>query len=191
MNKSTLRRLFQEQRNELNLLEKQAFDQTIIEKTIELIRGRNIQTIHTYLTREQSAEIDTWPLIRWIWSQKMTVCSPYIVPGTSEMEHYILREGDMVIKNKWDIPEPDPTFATPLHPIDISAVIVPLLAFDKNGYRVGYGGGFYDRFLPQCKPDILKIGLSYFPPVNDIEDKNLHDIPLDICITPAQTFRWT
>lgn len=191
MDKSTIRRLFQNKRNELSLPEKQAFDQIIADKTIQLIQQKVLGTIHIYLPREQSNEIDTWPIIKWIWAQKGSVCCPYIVPGTSEMEHYELQESDTTIKNKWGIPEPDPTTTTKCDPANISAVVVPLLAFDKNGYRVGYGGGFYDRFLPLCNPGAIKIGLSYFDPINEIVDKNLHDVPLDLCITPNQIYSWT
>jgi 5-formyltetrahydrofolate cyclo-ligase len=70
-----------------------------------------------------------------------------------------------------------------ISPEDIDMIIVPLLAFDKKGYRVGYGKGYYDRFLKQCKPDAIKIGFSYFVPVENIADANQFDIPLNYCIT--------
>jgi len=62
------------------------------------------------------------------------------------------------------------------------------LTVDEKGYRVGYGKGFYDRFLQHCRPDCLKVGLSYFPPVAEISDKDEFDVPLDLCITPATTY---
>ena len=63
-------------------------------------------------------------------------------------------------------------------------VLVPLLGFDERGHRVGYGKGFYDRFLAECNPKIQKIGLSLFEPVAQIDDTSDFDIPLDACITP-------
>ena len=63
--------------------------------------------------------------------------------------------------------------------------MLPLLAFDKKGYRVGYGKGFYDRFLLNLKEDALKVGLSLFEVEDDlISDINSYDIPMDICVTP-------
>jgi 5-formyltetrahydrofolate cyclo-ligase len=69
-------------------------------------------------------------------------------------------------------------------------VIVPLLCFDRRGHRVGYGKGFYDRYLQKCRPDCIKAGLSFFDPVDLIDDTYADDIPLDICVTPSETFRF-
>ena len=57
-----------------------------------------------------------------------------------------------------------------------------LVAFDERGYRVGYGKGYYDRFLAKCKPTCFKVGLSFFPPLEMIEDVHEYDVPLDLCI---------
>jgi 5-formyltetrahydrofolate cyclo-ligase len=67
-------------------------------------------------------------------------------------------------------------------------IICPLIAFDLKGNRVGYGKGFYDRFLGQCKSDVIKLGLSYFEPINNITDCNESDLPLSSCITPTQHY---
>ena len=72
----------------------------------------------------------------------------------------------------------------------IEVVFIPLLTFDKTGQRVGYGKGFYDQFLAQCKPSTLKVGLSFFEPEIYIEDLLPTDIPLDYCITPNQTYHF-
>ena len=69
-------------------------------------------------------------------------------------------------------------------------VLVPLLCFDESGHRVGYGKGFYDRFLTKCRPDTQKVGLSYFPPVKEITDADSFDIRLDLCLTPEKVWRF-
>ena len=73
-------------------------------------------------------------------------------------------------------------------PEDIDLVIVPLLAFDEKGYRVGYGKGYYDRFLKKCRKDVIKVGFSYFEPVDAIQDINVYDVPLDYCITHEKIY---
>ncbi|MFD3292137.1 5-formyltetrahydrofolate cyclo-ligase [Aquirufa sp. KTFRIE-69F] len=85
--------------------------------------------------------------------------------------------------SEWGIPEP--VGGTVVKPTDFDIVLIPLLAFDKNGQRVGYGKGFYDRYLALCRPDCLKIGISLFDPVDLIEQVESHDIPLDIAICPT------
>ncbi|MFB6306170.1 MAG: 5-formyltetrahydrofolate cyclo-ligase, partial [Flavobacteriales bacterium] len=70
----------------------------------------------------------------------------------------------------------------------IDMVILPLVVSDKKGNRVGYGKGFYDKFLHDCKKDITKVGLSFYEPVQQIDDIEEHDEPLDICITPENVY---
>ena len=88
--------------------------------------------------------------------------------------------------SEWGIPEP--VSGVVLKPTDFDIVLIPLLAFDHAGNRVGYGKGFYDRYLLQCRPDCLKIGISLFDPVAPIDNVESHDIPLDIAICPAQLY---
>jgi len=71
---------------------------------------------------------------------------------------------------------------------EIDMVLVPLLCFDRQGHRVGYNKGFYDKFLKRCRPDCLKIGLGYFPPEAAIDDISSFDVKLDHCITPESIF---
>ncbi|HMT07236.1 MAG TPA: 5-formyltetrahydrofolate cyclo-ligase, partial [Pyrinomonadaceae bacterium] len=91
-------------------------------------------------------------------------------------------------ESSFGIREPQTGNVVPL--ADIDCVLVPLLAFDMFGERVGYGGGFYDRFLSECRPDCLKTGLSLFPPVDLISDTNENDIKLDMVITPDAVFEF-
>jgi 5-formyltetrahydrofolate cyclo-ligase len=88
--------------------------------------------------------------------------------------------------NQWGITEPEYGKEVPPQLIDV--VIVPLLAFDTRGNRLGYGKGFYDRFLAECKADVLKIGVSYFEPEQAFEEVDEYDIPLDICVTPERVW---
>jgi len=69
-------------------------------------------------------------------------------------------------------------------------VIVPLLAIDKRGHRVGYGKGYYDKLLSQCKPTCMKVGVTLFEPIEEIEDVNEMDVPLDYCLTPASYIKF-
>ena len=90
-------------------------------------------------------------------------------------------------KHDWGMEEPVTGSVIP--PKNLDLVLVPLLAFDRRGFRVGYGKGFYDEFLAHTRPDCAWVGISYFPPVPDlISDIDAHDLPLDLVITPDEIF---
>lgn len=81
----------------------------------------------------------------------------------------------------------EPIDGTPLAPTDIDMMLVPLLTFNEQGYRVGYGKGFYDKFIAQCKQNIILIGISFFEPAI-IDDVHYLDEKLDFCITPNRIY---
>jgi 5-formyltetrahydrofolate cyclo-ligase len=100
---------------------------------------------------------------------------------TRKMTHFLLTDNTKIRKNEYNIPEPVDGIEVPSHKIEV--VFVPLLAFDKKGHRVGYGKGFYDNFLSECKPDVIKIGLSFFDAEEIISDVFDGDVMLDYCVT--------
>ena len=103
-----------------------------------------------------------------------------------EMGAVIVDDNTFFETNKCGIDEP--IDGIDMIPTEIDMVIVPLLSFDKKGNRVGYGKGYYDRFLKLCRRDCMKIGFSYFDPIVKIDDINQYDIKLDYCITPERIF---
>jgi 5-formyltetrahydrofolate cyclo-ligase len=120
------------------------------------------------------------PLLKIAW--------PKTDGDTRSMEAHVLEEHGLFAKNKYEILEPIGNNVVPPESIDL--VFVPLLAFDAKGYRVGYGKGYYDRFLMRCRPDVLKIGFSFFDPLPAIDDLNEFDVPLDYCITPSRLYEF-
>jgi 5-formyltetrahydrofolate cyclo-ligase len=192
MEKALLRKDFLEKRLDLTQDEASVKSDLILENLLESLALLTFETIHIFLPHLDKNEIDTWKIIRQfrISFPSVRIVVPYVIPGTKEMEHYLLDSQTVLILNQWKIPEPDPSSSTKIDPETIDAILVPLLAFDIKGYRVGYGGGYYDRFLSQCRPDAARIGLSYFSPVEEIEDIDLYDVPLHCCITPDQTYQF-
>jgi len=140
--------------------------------------------IHIFLPIRTFKEPDTNLLIDWFqhnFPQIQLVISKSDIESLT-MDHYIWEQSQALELNKWGVAEPKAGKVVLAEQLDV--VILPLLAFDRKGNRVGYGKGFYDRFLSVCRPDCLKVGLSLFDPVDRIEDTNPMDIPLDYCITP-------
>jgi 5-formyltetrahydrofolate cyclo-ligase len=107
---------------------------------------------------------------------------------TLSMEAHVLEEHGLFAKNKYNILEPIGNYV--LLPDQVDLVFVPLLAFDRLGYRVGYGKGYYDRYLRRCRKDVMTIGFSFFEPIDTIRDIDQFDVPLKYCITPSRLYEF-
>ena len=105
------------------------------------------------------------------------------------MEALLLSPETVYQPNAFGIMEPGS--GEVLLPIQIDLVLVPLVAVDLSGYRVGYGKGYYDRFLSTCSKEMITVGFSFFDPLPSIEDLGQHDVPLKFCITPNHTYAFS
>ncbi|MCX2741961.1 5-formyltetrahydrofolate cyclo-ligase [Pontibacter anaerobius] len=142
------------------------------------------QTVHVFLPIIKNNEVNTWSIINRLRQEhpEVRVAVPVTDVEQNVLTHHHLTDEAVLIENNWGIPEPQDAHI--IHAQEVDVVLVPLLAFDKAGHRVGYGKGFYDRFLADCRPDVLKIGLSLEPPVENIADPNPFDVPLDAVVMP-------
>lgn len=147
----------------------------------------SVRTIHVFLPIAEKKEPDTFLFIDWLTLNhpEIKIIVPRADFDTALMTNYVYQGRDGLVKNLYDILEPE---KGSLHNGDVDLVFVPMLAFDLAGYRVGYGKGFYDRFLQGI--NTLKVGLSFFEPVECIVDVNEHDVRLDMCITPGKIYRF-
>ena len=144
-----------------------------------------VKTIHLFLPIEEKNEPDTFVLIKWLKANHPAI--RIIVPKadftTSLMTHHPYQGQEELQKSLFNILEPvlDEQYTG-----KIDMVLVPLLAFDSRGYRVGYGKGFYDRFMVGL--DALKIGVSLFENVDIIADTHDNDLKLDMCLSPEKIY---
>ena len=107
----------------------------------------------------------------------------------SELEHILLTDITKLRINGLGIPEPEKGIK--ISPEQIDVIFLPLLAWDKSGNRLGYGKGFYDNFLSLCKKNTIKVGLSFFDPVEMIIDIRSEDIQMDFCVNPEGIKKFT
>jgi 5-formyltetrahydrofolate cyclo-ligase len=114
---------------------------------------------------------------------------PKINPVDYSMQHILQEEDTYFEVNQYGIPEPI-NGNVEVKNFEFDVVFVPLLAIDFHGYRVGYGKGFYDRFMKNCKESCLFIGLNIFDNQIEIDDLNEYDIPLDYCISPNRLHKF-
>jgi 5-formyltetrahydrofolate cyclo-ligase len=137
---------------------------------------------HIFLPITEHREVNTEFILHLLSGKDKEVIISKADFETRNMTHFLLTDNTKIKKNEYNIPEPVDGIEVPSTKIDV--VFVPLLAFDKKGNRVGYGKGFYDKFLSECKPETIKIGLSFFDPEELITDVFEGDVKLDYCVTP-------
>ncbi len=189
MEKSALRKLYLQKRNELSANEIDRLTGAISEHFFNLDFS-GVKYLHLFYPIPEKLEFDTLILADWIRKNHPEI---KLVLSKSDFEtqrltHYIWDADTLLSKNKWGITEPYSGAIVPPQLLDM--ILVPLLVFDSNGNRVGYGKGFYDRFLAECRSDAQKVGISFFEPVVEIEDVNNFDIRLDLSLSAKKTWRF-
>jgi 5-formyltetrahydrofolate cyclo-ligase len=187
MEKKEARRMYREKRASITPQQKLKWDDLLLIQfqTLEL---PFLDSVLSFYPLEVHNEVNTFLITDYLHFKNPGLDIAY--PRTDFSDHSmqaIACTVDTVFEdNEYNIPEP--LLGEIIPPANLDLVLVPLLGFDREGHRVGYGKGFYDRFLMQCSKDCIKIGLSYFDPVDHLEDADEFDVPLDICITPQEVY---
>ncbi len=143
---------------------------------------------HIFLPITEHKEVNTEFILHLLSGKDKEIVVSKSDFETRTMTHFLLTDNTKIKKNEYNIPEPFDGLEVPTNKIDV--VFVPLLAFDKTGHRAGYGKGFYDKFLKECKPETIKIGLSFFEAEDKIEDVFESDVKLDYCVTPNGVYQF-
>lgn len=143
---------------------------------------------HIFLPITQQKEVNTEFILHLLSGKDKEIIISKSDFKTQNMTHFLLTDNTKIKKNVYNIQEPVDGLEVPTSKIDV--VFVPLLAFDKTGHRTGYGKGFYDKFLTECKPETIKIGLSFFEAEEKIEDVFENDVKLDYCVTPNAVYKF-
>lgn len=190
MNKAELRNYYLSKRNSLDAKTLILRNEQIKNLFLAYFHDLKIEAIHTFLPIIGKNEINTRPILDALRKKnpKLRVIVSKSNFETFGMESYLLQEDTVLKTNKWGIPEPIEGVLFDEMKIDV--ILIPLLIFDKSGNRVGYGKGFYDRFLKKCRPSALKIGLCLEPPINSISDLHEFDIMLNYCVTPERVYNF-
>ncbi len=153
---------------------------------------KRIGFFHVYQTMAQKHEVATEDFIDFVRDRHPQV--NIVVPMVDDI-HKVLRHvhvhNDLEMRiNRWGIPEPHMPIDF-IHPMQIDVVIVPLLGFDDRGHRLGYGAGYYDRFLSLTRPACMKVGLCFESGhlAHALPDEP-HDVPLDFVVTEQSIIRF-
>jgi len=187
MDKSALRNIYINKRNLLTPGEYEQLNLHLYQNFFASVDLSIVKVLHVFLPIEEKREPDTWPIVERVRREfaHIRLSVPRVNTKTHLLEHFYFEGLHQLQKNKWNIWEPKQGIPTPLEKIDM--VLVPLLAFDQQGHRIGYGKGFYDKFLSTCKSSTVKIGVSLFSPVEKIVAGET-DVILNHCITPTHYY---
>jgi len=187
MEKKKLRKKYKELR--ANLSEEQIDTKSLViaNHALELDIWDH-QYYHIFLPIVKQKEVDTSYILNILQGKDKHILISKSDFTTHHMKHYLLTDATRFIVNEYGIPEPEDGIEIDSQKIDV--VFIPLLAYDLQGNRVGYGKGFYDRFLSECKKEVIKVGVSLFEPeVREIR-KNDTDSPLNYCISTTKTYKY-
>jgi len=189
MTKAELRKIYKEKRHGLSLQEVEKFTDLIL-INFQQIRLPFISYVHTYIASEKLGEAETSSIIRYLEFKNpgLKILVPKIDIASGNMQHLHFNDEVELVHNAFGIGEPAGGEA--ILPGEIDLVLIPLLAFDKLGHRVGYGKGYYDKFLATCRQDVVIIGLSFLEAVKEIVDTDPWDVPLHYCITPNRVYEF-
>lgn len=185
MNKKELRAKYKALRNQLSENDLEEMSLAIANKVLALPIWEK-SYFHIFLPIVEHKEVNTEFILHLLSGKDKEIVISKSNFETREMTHFLLTDNTKIKKNEYNIPEPVDGIEVPTKKIDV--VFIPLLAFDKTGHRAGYGKGFYDKFLSECKPETIKIGLSFFEAEEQIQDVFENDVKLDYCVTPNETY---
>ncbi|MFT6959451.1 MAG: 5-formyltetrahydrofolate cyclo-ligase [Polaribacter sp.] len=181
MKKQKLREIYKQQRNSLSEKQIQELQENIYQQVYNLDISK-VNNVHLFLSMPKFKEIDTTPIITYFRNKNKRIVVSKCNFEDKTLSHFYYDENTVLVLNKFGVPEPIDAEVVLEEELDL--IFVPLLISDIKNYRVGYGKGFYDRFLSSCRKDAKLIGLNFFKPIEEIEDINEFDIPLQQVIYP-------
>lgn len=161
------------------------YDRSIHANLINHEKWKQSQTIA--VTISMVLEINTYPVIEQAWKEDKTVVVPKCQPESKTMTFYRLEDISQLEKSFYGLKEPNPSISQAINPSSIEWMIVPGLIFDGNGFRIGHGGGYYDRFL--AKNSLSTVSLSYLEQLVTTVPHDNYDVPVDVIVTPEKVIQ--
>ncbi|MDP9230680.1 MAG: 5-formyltetrahydrofolate cyclo-ligase [Bacteroidota bacterium] len=187
MTKTEARKIYNEKRMFLSEAEKTKFDDLLLVQ-FQTLPLPFIECLFSYWPIEENSEPDTHLFTGFLKfrNPELKVGYPKSDFNVNGLQAVAVDVDTPFEKHEFNIYEPDSDAIIPPNEIDL--IFVPLIICDKKGIRVGYGKGFYDRYFVNCRANCIKIGFSYFEPIDKIADSTEFDVPLNICVTPHNIY---
>ena len=181
MKKQELRALYKQKRNDLTEIQIKGLQENIYQQIYNLDFS-TVKNVHLFLSIPKFKEIDTAPLITYFKNKNKRIVVSKCNFRHNTLSHFYLEKDTVLSLNKFGVLEPVAAELVEENKLDL--IFIPMLISDDKKFRVGYGKGFYDRFLLKCRADARLIGLNFFTPIEKIVDVNEFDVSLDQVIYP-------
>ncbi len=181
--KRDLRAKYRAIREELSPEEKQRYDEAIFRRLTESAFYRQARTILCFVSTE--IEVETRPILERAFADGKTVAVPKCLDRSGLMDFYVIRSMDELKPAMFSLYEPDPLLSPKLTDYRNSLCILPAFAFDTQGFRIGFGKGYYDRFLQRYSGK--KAGVCYNSCIADRLPRGRFDVAADYIVTPKYT----
>ncbi len=180
--KKELRARIQDRRDKLSPAQREELSRRVADNLQAMPEFQAAQTVFFFISFR--SEVSTEPMIRRAITGGKRVCLPYTYPETKAMvaSHILDFDAELRLGN-YDILEPKEEFIRPVEPADIDLIITPGVAFDLRGGRLGYGGGYYDRFFKQRKQGCPLVALAFEMQIVDEVPRGEHDQCVDKVVT--------
>ena len=184
MNKQALRLKYKSKRAHITEKQRDEFSINIANNCLSLPIWE-FSNYHIFLPIVKKLEVNTEFLLHVLQGKDKSIVVPKVLRETGEMSHILLQDNTSLKASKHGVPEP--VSGIEIIPSQLDVIFIPLLAYDRIGNRVGYGKGYYDRFLAKCEAKTILIGLSFFTP-EEVVTPEATDIPLNFCVTPHNIY---
>ena len=178
--KKTRQRVLQ-QRRAFSATEKTPAEQRMLKFLQSWEIFRQAKTIHIFISKTD--EPDTSPIIESAWESGKTVAVPCVIPESFELFHSQLKSFEDLSSGALGVLEPSPEGRIAMNPESFDLVIIPGVAFDRQGGRLGYGKGYYDRFLEQTAA--FRLALAFNFQVLEKVPTEKHDVPMNGILTES------
>lgn len=184
MTKKITRNAMREQLTSLDEVTYNNYSKQIEDQFLRQVEASDASTIG--ITISSFPEVDTWGIIKQLWSMGKNVVVPKCSPVDRSMIFYRIQSFDQLERVYMHLLEPNPFLTKAISPQEIDILVVPGIVYSEKGFRIGYGGGYYDRFLMNYKGDTLS--LAFDIQVVKYVENDVFDLPVDKIITPNETF---
>jgi 5-formyltetrahydrofolate cyclo-ligase len=170
-------------RNAMTPEEITSVSHAIVKRLIELDPIRGASTVMVYLAF--GSEVLADDLVLWGWGERKRIAVPLCRPVRRQLIACRIESFDELERGHYGIREPMADLIRPVPPEEIDVIVVPAVAFDRQGHRLGYGGGYYDRFFPGV-PRAIRIGIAFARQIVEEIPVDPHDVEMDRIVTERE-----